>query len=103
VTLQRELAYRLRSLVGKDQLDRESNEESLYRLERKAKKTGNKSDEVEDAGRAARSAFGPLESVKEECREARGTAFIESILADRRWGGGSRSETASTRSRRWKW
>ncbi|MBA3972769.1 MAG: hypothetical protein C0504_00970 [Candidatus Solibacter sp.] len=81
-----EIRYRLRALLRKDQLDRELEEELRYHLEREAEKIGGGSDEGDDGGRAARLRFGAVESVKEECREARGTAMIESIAADVRYG-----------------
>jgi predicted permease len=82
----REIRYQLRALIRKDQLDRELDEELQYHLEREAEKIGKASDQAGDARRAAKLSFGPVESVKEQCREARGTAVIESIVADVRYG-----------------
>lgn len=82
----REILYRLRALLRKDHLDRELEQELQYHLEREADKIEGSSDQVPDARRAAKLSFGPMESVKEQCREARGTSLIESILADLRYG-----------------
>lgn len=81
-----EIIYMLRALFRKGQLDQELEEELRYHLEREAEKIGDGSVEGGDAGRAARLKFGAVEKVKEECREARGTALIESIVADVRYG-----------------
>jgi hypothetical protein len=40
----------------------------------------------EEAMRRARIEFGGIERAKEECREARGVNFIESLLQDLRYG-----------------
>ena len=37
-----------------------------------------------EAARRARIAFGAMENIKEECRDARGTNFTENFFADRR-------------------
>ncbi|NWF83369.1 MAG: ABC transporter permease [Bryobacteraceae bacterium] len=82
----REILYRLRALTRRDDLDRELEEELQYHLAREAEKLANSSDQVPDSMRTARLSFGPMESVKEQCREARGTSLIESFLADLRYG-----------------
>src|SRR5215470_3984109 len=40
----------------------------------------------EEALRRARIAFGGIERAKEECRDARGISFMESLLRDLRFG-----------------
>ena len=40
----------------------------------------------EEALRRARIEFGGIESAKEECREARGISFVDSLVQDLRFG-----------------
>src|SRR6266566_364318 len=40
----------------------------------------------EEAWRRARIEFGGIESAKEECREARGISFVDSLVQDLRFG-----------------
>ncbi len=82
----REIGYRLRALFRKGDLDRELEAELQYHLEREAEKIEISSDSVLNAKRDAKLAFGPVESIKEQCREARGTSAVESFLADVRYG-----------------
>src|SRR5689334_23311227 len=80
-----DLCYRLRALFRRRAMERELDVELRFHLEQQA-------DELERAGlprdeamRQARLAFGGLEPIKEATRDARGTAFVESLLQDVRY------------------
>ncbi len=77
--------YRVWALFRRDRLEREMDEELQFHLEREAEKAQLVGETVEAAKRRARLAFGGVESVKEECREARGTAIVESWISDFRY------------------
>lgn len=78
------LRLRLRSLVGASQLDAELDEEIRYHIERQTASNQAAGMTVEEARRAALREFGGVEQRKEECRDARGTAIIDSTLQDLR-------------------
>ncbi len=80
-----DLLYRVRALFRGEALDRELDEELQFHLESEAEKAHRGGETIEAAKRSARLAFGGFESVKEECREARGTALVESWVSDFRY------------------
>ena len=77
-----DLRYRWRAVVSRRAVERELDDELRFHLEREAERyqrTGVPSDE---ALRLARLAFGGVERAKEESRDARGTALVESMVQD---------------------
>ena len=54
----------------------------------------------EEARRQVRQEFGGIEQVKEECRSARGTLWLESTIQDGRYACG---KCARVRSLLWSW
>ena len=72
-------------LRGKDRLERELDAELRFHFERQVRDNIGKGMPEEDARRRARLEFGGLDQVKEECREARGTLWVEVTLQDIRF------------------
>ena len=77
-----DLLYRLRALFHSRKMDAEVDEELRYHLEREAEKYRRTGVAPEDAMRRARMALGGIPQVEQQCREGRGTRFIEDLLQD---------------------
>src|SRR5258708_23176718 len=77
---------RVRSLFRKDDVERETDQELRFHVEREIAQRTSKGISPEEARRAALLEFGGVERFKEECREARGVNRIESLLSDLRYG-----------------
>jgi predicted permease len=77
-----DLRYRTRALVRHNEVETELDEELRFHFDRQVEKYMRSGMTEEEAKRRARLAFGGHEQVKEDCREARGTAFIELTLQD---------------------
>jgi predicted permease len=82
----RSISNRLRNLLQKDAVERETDQEVRFHLERQIAERVSSGMSPEEARRAALLEFGGVEQFKEECREARGVNRIESLLADLRYG-----------------
>jgi predicted permease len=82
----RSISNRLRNLLHKDAVERETDQELRFHLDRQIALHGAAGMSPEEARRAALLEFGGIEQFKEECREARGVNRIESFLADLRYG-----------------
>ena len=67
-----DLLYRLRALLRRGDMDRELDDELRFHLERETEKLVRAGMSQEDATRQARLAFGGVERVKDESRDARG-------------------------------
>jgi putative ABC transport system permease protein len=80
-----DLMIRLRSLFRRASVESEMNDELRFHIERQAEKYAASGLPREEAVRRARLEFGGLEQVKEECRDARGTSLVESLLQDLRY------------------
>jgi predicted permease len=80
------LARRLRSLFRRDQMEKELDEEIDFYLENQIERNQAQGMTEEEARLAARSEFGDLTRSKEECRDARGTRWLEDLLLDLRYG-----------------
>ena len=80
------IPLRLRSLFRWAQADQELDEELRDHLERKTEEYVAQGMTREEAHRRTRLDLGGVEKVKEECRDARGVNFIESLLQDLRYG-----------------
>ena len=74
-----------RRLLNKGRLESELDRELQFHLERHAADLVRDGLTEQEARRRARIALGGLEQVKEECREARGTLWLEATLADLRF------------------
>jgi hypothetical protein len=81
-----DLRIRLRALVRGDAVEHELDDEMRFHIEHLRDKYVASGLSPEDAARKARLEFGGVEQVKEECREARGVALVETIAQDIRYG-----------------
>jgi putative ABC transport system permease protein len=77
---------RFRALFRRNAADRELDDEMQFHLEHLRDKYIASGLSVADATRRARLEFGGVEQVKEECREARGVALLETVVQDTRYG-----------------
>ena len=81
-----DLWIRVRALFRRKSVEAELGEELRFHLERQVEKYVQSGVSCEEAQRRARVEFGGIELAKEECRDARGVNFIESVLQDLRYG-----------------
>lgn len=81
-----DLTIRLRALIHGTAVERELDDEMRFHVEHLRDKYIASGLAVDDATRRARLEFGGIEQVKEECREARGIALLETIVQDVRYG-----------------
>jgi len=80
-----DIRIRLRALFSRTAVEQELDDELLAHIELEAEKYERKGMSHETALRRARLEFGGVEKTKEECRETRGTARLESIARDLRY------------------
>lgn len=81
-----DLWIRVRALLRRKSVERELAGELRFHLEEQARKYEALGLTRDEAWRRARLEFGAAESVKEECREARGVLLLETIWQDLRFG-----------------
>jgi putative ABC transport system permease protein len=81
-----QIPLRLRSLFRKERVEQEMDDELRFHLECQIEENLQSGMSPEEARYAALRQFGGIEQIKEECREARGLAFLESLLQDLRFG-----------------
>jgi predicted permease len=80
------LRFRIRTLFRAGRVEAELEDELRFHLGKEVEKNRKAGlPEGEAVGRA-RLAFGGLDQVKEDCRRARGTGFVEDLLQDVRYG-----------------
>ena len=80
-----DLRYRVRALFRHRAVEEELEEELRFHFDREVEKHVRSGLTMEEAKRRARIVFGGHEQVKEICREARGTSFIELTLQDAKY------------------
>jgi predicted permease len=80
------ISNRFRNLFRKDAVERDTDQEMHFHLERQIAAYIAAGMSPEEARRSALLEFGGLEQFKEECREVRGVNHVESLLADLRYG-----------------
>jgi putative ABC transport system permease protein len=80
-----DLLFRLRALFRRDDVEAEMDEELRAHFERQVEKYLQSGLPRDEALRRTRLEFGGLDQVKEECRDARGVSFIETLLQDIRF------------------
>src|SRR6266436_1020383 len=76
---------RLRALFFRREMDEELQAELQSHLEMQARKNLSAGLTPQEARRQARLQFGGFESAKEECRDARGVNFVETVSRDLRY------------------
>jgi predicted permease len=81
-----DLRIRLRSLFRRRAVEAELDEELRFHLERQVEALAAAGLPHAEAARQARLAFGGLEQIKEECRQARGVSALETAAQDLRYG-----------------
>lgn len=80
-----DLLYRLRALFRRSSMEADMEEELREHLEHQVEKYVEAGMSRDEAKRRAKVKFGGVEQVKEECRDARGVAFIETLVQDVRF------------------
>ena len=80
-----DLLYRLRALLRHGDMERELDDELRFHLERETEKLVRAGMSQEHATRQARLAFGGVERVKDESRDARGVALLDATSQDLRY------------------
>src|ERR1035437_5774863 len=77
---------RLRTQFRKKILDQDLSEELAFHIEKEAEENVAAGLSAQEARYAALRTFGGIEQVKEECRDAWGLHFIDTLLQDLRFG-----------------
>ncbi|MGC9971755.1 MAG: ADOP family duplicated permease [Bryobacteraceae bacterium] len=77
-----DLAYRLRAIFRRRRMESELSEELQFHFERQVEVFIEQGCPPDEARRRARLLFGGLEQVKEECRDARGISFLDTLWQD---------------------
>jgi putative ABC transport system permease protein len=80
------LLRRLRALFRKEELNQELSDELAFHLEKQIEQNLAAGMSAEEARYAALRRFGGVEQVKEECRDAWGVRFIDTLLQDIHFG-----------------
>ncbi|MGH9776019.1 MAG: ADOP family duplicated permease [Candidatus Acidiferrales bacterium] len=80
------ISHRMRSLLRKRSAEAELDQEMRFHLERQIAANISSGMSAEEARCAALREFGGVEQRKEECRDARGVNFIETLVQDLRYG-----------------
>jgi putative ABC transport system permease protein len=81
-----DLLIRLRALFRRNAVEGELDDELRFHFDRQVEKYVRSGLTREEALRRARIEFGGLDQVKEECRDARGLQFLETLAQDVRYG-----------------
>src|SRR5258705_4081255 len=82
----RAIWLRLRSVGQRREVKQEIDEELQFHLEKRTAENIAAGMSREEAARAARSRFGNLQNVREDCRESLGASFGDTVLQDLRFG-----------------
>jgi len=80
-----DLRYRLRAIFRRGGMEAEMNDELRFHLERHAEKLRRAGMSAPEAERQARLMLGGVEQIREQCRDARGTRWIEDAVRDMRY------------------
>jgi predicted permease len=80
-----DVSHRARALFRRETVERELDDELRFHIERETEKYERLGMRHADAVRQARLAFGGADRTKEESRDARGTALLETLLQDLRY------------------
>src|SRR6202453_4453354 len=77
---------RLRSLFRRATVEHELDSELRFHMDQQTDKYMRAGMSRDEARRCVRLEFGGLEHVAEDCRDARGVSFLESLAQDLRYG-----------------
>lgn len=80
-----DLLYRLRALLCSKQMDAEDDEELRDHLDREAEKYRRNGITPDEAMRRAQVALGGRPQVQQQCRESRGTKYLQDLVQDIRY------------------
>jgi hypothetical protein len=80
-----DLRYRMRALFRRNAVEAELDDELRFHLERQTEQYRQAGMPPEEAARRTRLAFGGPEQIREECRDARGTRWLEDLIQDLRY------------------
>jgi putative ABC transport system permease protein len=80
-----DLLFRLQTLFRRPTAESELDDELRFHLERQIAKYVRSGMSEQEATRRARLEFGGIDQVKDECRDARGISFVETLLQDARY------------------
>ena len=80
------LAHSIRSLFRREQIETELDSELRFHLESQIESNIRAGMSPEEARRSAMREFGGVELAKEECRDERGTQFLDQLWQDMRFG-----------------
>jgi macrolide transport system ATP-binding/permease protein len=80
-----DIVFRLRSLFRRTAIENELDDELQFHIEQQVEKLARAGLTRDEAARQTRLQFGGLSQVKEDCRESRGTTFLETAAQDVRY------------------
>jgi hypothetical protein len=80
-----DISFRLRSVVWRQRVEADLDDELRFHFDRQVEKHLRSGLTRADAVRCARLAFGGIDQVKEDCRDARGVQHMENFLQDVRY------------------
>jgi hypothetical protein len=80
-----DLRYRLRAVLRRDAVERELDDELRFHVEREAEKYVRAGVSPDEAARRARIAFGGVDRIKDDTRDARGVALLDVLARDLRY------------------
>jgi predicted permease len=78
----RDLKLRARALFRPRRVERELDDELTFHIECEARKLVERGMAPDEAARQARARFGPVPLAADQCRDARGTAFVDQTARD---------------------
>jgi predicted permease len=80
-----DLRFRFRAIFRREVMERELDDELRFHLERETEKNVRAGMAPDEAARRARAAFGGMERIKEDSREARGVVLVQTLGQDLRY------------------
>src|SRR5687767_14184926 len=80
-----DLKLRVRALIAPRRVDRELDDELAFHVEREAQRQLANGMSPLDARARALARFGSPASIADQCRDARGTAFVDGLARDIRY------------------
>ena len=86
MTLGSQVRSWIRAMMGRTRMENEMDAELRFHMQAYVEDLQRKGVAREEAMRRARIEFGGVERAKEECRDARGVTFTETLLQDLRYG-----------------